>query len=91
MTYQLFHYGRGEGAQPTVQTLLILSYVPQYIGYVMFAIKLSMDRTCGLFHKSLYKRFSLYEFVKPVLNYKCNEFIALAYLCEIERHMRLTS
>ena len=36
----------------------------------------------GPFHKSSYERFSLYEFVEPVLNYRCNEFVALTNLCE---------
>ena len=36
----------------------------------------------GPFHKSSYERFLLYEFVKPVLNYRSNEFVALTNLCE---------
>ena len=36
----------------------------------------------GPFHKSSYKRFLLYEFVEPVLNYRSNEFVALTNLCE---------
>ena len=28
------------------------------------------------------ERFSLYKFTEPVLNYKCNEFVALTTLCE---------
>ena len=36
----------------------------------------------GPFHKSSYERFLLYEFVKPVLNYRFNEFVALTNLCE---------
>ena len=33
--------------------------------------------TSSPFHKSSYEWFSLYEFVEPVLNYDCNEFVAL--------------
>ena len=34
------------------------------------------------FHKCSYERSSLYKFVEPVLNYRCNEFVALTNLCE---------
>ena len=33
------------------------------------------------FHKNLYRRFLLYEFVKPVLNCRFNEFVAFTNLC----------
>ena len=36
---------------------------------------MSSQKTDDPFHKSLYERFTLYEFVEPVLN--CNEFLAL--------------
>ena len=39
-------------------------------------------RTRGPFHKSLYERFLLYEFVEPVLKYRSNVFIALTNLSE---------
>ena len=32
---------------------------------------------CGAFHKSLYERFLLYQFIEPVLNYRWSEFVAL--------------
>ena len=34
------------------------------------------------FHKSSYERFLLYEFVEPVLNYGCSDFVALTNLFE---------
>ena len=39
-------------------------------------------RDRGPFHKSSYKRFLLYEFVEPVLNYGSNEFVAVTNLYE---------
>ena len=36
----------------------------------------------GPFHKSSYERCLLYEFVKPVLNYGFNEFVAFTNFCE---------
>ena len=39
-----------------------------------------VKQTWGPFHKSSYERFSTYEFVEPVLNYGCNEFVALTNL-----------
>ena len=45
-------------------------------------IQLRHIQTGGPFHKSSYERFLLYEFVKPVLNYRSNEFVALTNLCE---------
>ena len=39
-------------------------------------------RDRGPFHKSSYERCLLYEFVKPVLNYGFNEFVAFTNLCE---------
>ena len=41
-----------------------------------------VEETGAQFHKSLYEQFLLYEFVEPVLNYKCNKFVALTNPCE---------
>ena len=42
----------------------------------------SSKQNWGPFHKSLYERFLLYEFVELVLNYRPNEFVAFTNLCE---------
>ena len=41
-----------------------------------------VGRVRGSFHKSSYERFLFYEFVEPMLNYWCNEFVAFTNLSE---------
>ena len=41
-----------------------------------------MVYTSGQFHKSMYQCFLIYKLVEPVLNYRCNKFVALTNLCE---------
>ena len=64
--------------------LLQNTFTRTYAIFKIFKTTNLVLTTRGPFHKSLYERFLLYEFVEHVSKYESNEFVALTNLCEME-------